>query len=278
MHTMEHRLTDTICSILLTDANVPASLSVPNNTDADTLRPKQGQKKKKRRKKKKKKSTISTQEIEAEPTSHPAHEAVEEATSDSTSLIVNNISSSEPSENDVLVEEAVLNSSVDLAVSKATLATDVSKESYLVKLSLEGDPSKPLVENNILDECFTALTNNSMARRIQRSYRISENSATEFDRRILQRRIQIIANYNWKYFDAGFYPGSHDTSYWKEIQNIRGKLCVGYKRSTDLTFWYNMGVERGLKSFEYNWILDSKTCLRMDTFETRHYPTMLDDM
>ena len=88
MNTMEHRLTKTINLVLLADANEPASLSVPNNTDADTLRPKQGQKKKKRRKKKKKTSKISTQEIEAEPTSLPAHDAVEDATSDSTSLIV----------------------------------------------------------------------------------------------------------------------------------------------------------------------------------------------
>ena len=42
-----------------------------------------------------------------------------------------------------------MNSSVDLAVSKATLATDVSKESYLVKLSLERDPSKPLISEEI---------------------------------------------------------------------------------------------------------------------------------
>ena len=42
-----------------------------------------------------------------------------------------------------------MNSSVDLTVSKATLATDVSKESYLVKLSLEGDPSKPLISEEI---------------------------------------------------------------------------------------------------------------------------------
>ena len=88
MNAMEHRLTTTINSVLLADANKPASSSVPDNTDADALRPKQGQKKKKKRKKKKKKSKISTQEIEEEPVSHPAHEAVEDATSDSTSLIV----------------------------------------------------------------------------------------------------------------------------------------------------------------------------------------------
>ena len=87
MTAMEHRLTNTINSVLLADANEPKSLSVPNNTDADTLRPKQGQKQKKRRKKKKKKSKISTQEIEAEPISHPAHKTVKDATSNSTSLV-----------------------------------------------------------------------------------------------------------------------------------------------------------------------------------------------
>ena len=66
--------------------------------------------------------------------------------------IVNDISSLEPSDNDVLAEEAVLNSSVDLAVSKAALATTVSKESYLVKLSLEGVPSKPLTSEDISDD------------------------------------------------------------------------------------------------------------------------------
>ena len=57
------------------------------------------------------------------------------------------LSSCEPS--DDLAEEKVLNSSVDLTVSKATLATNVSKESYLVKLSLEGDPLKPLISEEI---------------------------------------------------------------------------------------------------------------------------------
>ena len=148
IYALEHKLTDTINSVLLPDANKPASSSVPDNTDADAMCPTQGHKKKKRRKKRKKKSKISTQEIEAEPTSHPAHEAVENATSESTSLIVRtSLSPCTPS--DVLSEETVLNSSVDLAVSKATLATDVSKESYLVKLSLEGDPSKPLTAEKI---------------------------------------------------------------------------------------------------------------------------------
>merc|ERR1712238_157955 len=139
IYALEHKLTDTINSVLLPDANEPASSSAPDNTDADAMCPAQGHKKKKRKKKKKKKSKISTQPIEAEPTSLPAHEAVEDDTSDSTllidqdisssdtsdstSLIVNDIISSEPSENVVLAEEAVLNSSVHLAVSKATLAT-----------------------------------------------------------------------------------------------------------------------------------------------------------
>ena len=63
--------------------------------------------------------------------------------------LISNTSLSHCTPSDVLAEETVLNSSVDLAVSKATLATDVSKESYLVKLSLEGVPSKPLIHEDI---------------------------------------------------------------------------------------------------------------------------------
>ena len=144
-----------INSVLLPDANESASSSVPDNTDADTMCPAQGHKKKRRRKKKKKKSKISTDEIEIWANLTPLFmEIVKDATSestslidqdisssessDSTSMIVNDIISSEPSENVVLAKEAVLNSSVDLAVSKAALATDVSKESYLVKLFTRG--------------------------------------------------------------------------------------------------------------------------------------------
>ena len=195
MNTMEHRLTKTINLVLLADANGPTSSSVSDNTDADALRPNQGQKKKKR-KKKKKKSKISTQDIEAEPTSHPAHEAVEDATSDSTSLIVNDFSSSEPSENDVLAEETVLNSSVDLTVSKATLATDVSKESYLVKLSLEGDPSKPLTSGEIPAD----LTSLKPER---------------------QKCHRAITAFNWKYLENESYQGPNKEKYFKDLKILR---------------------------------------------------------
>ena len=61
MEAMEQRLTNNINSDLLAATTKPASLTVPNDTNAVALCPNQGQKKKKRRKKKKKKSISQEQ-------------------------------------------------------------------------------------------------------------------------------------------------------------------------------------------------------------------------
>jgi len=122
---------------------------------------------------------------------------------------------------DVLAEEAVLNSSTDLAVSKATLATDVSKESYLVKLSLVGVPSKPLDEDDIFDESLIALTKNSMARNVQRWYRLSKGGYDEQNRRCDQRCVKAITDFNWKYFKKGSYEGPNVEDFLEAVEFLR---------------------------------------------------------
>ena len=43
-------------------------------------------------------------------------------------------------------------------------------------------------------------------RNIQRWYRLGKGSIFEWDRRLLQKCIAIIATYNCTYFGSGFYP------------------------------------------------------------------------
>ena len=89
-----------------------------------------------------------------------------------------------------------MNSSVDLAVSKATLATDVSKESYLVKLSLEGDPSKPLISEEIP----------------------ADLTSLEPER---QKCNKAITAFNGKYLGNESYQGPNKEKYFKDFKILR---------------------------------------------------------
>ena len=70
------------------------------------------------------------------------------------------------------------------------------------------------------EEAIQALTKNSMARRIQRGWRLSARSFGEIKRGVAWRCVQAIANLNWKYFGSGNYQGHAEETYSEETAFI----------------------------------------------------------
>ena len=57
------------------------------------------------------------------------------------------------------------------------------------------------------DQRISTLTANSMARRLQRFWRLRAASFDKRNRRVAQLCVQAIANLNWKYYGTGYYKG-----------------------------------------------------------------------
>merc|ERR1711862_1013512 len=108
---------------------------------------------------------------------------------------------------------------------------------------------------------FKELMRNSFARRIQRLYRYGKGSKTEHARRTLQKCIQVIADYNWKYYGSGFHPFSHDCDYLTSFKLFRDHyIPTPEERKSDVKEWYpQWDAPKALKEFEdylgYWWMI-----------------------
>merc|ERR1711862_408898 len=91
------------------------------------------------------------------------------------------------------------------------------------------------------------------------------------DRRLLQKCITTIANYNWKYFGSGFYSGSDFNDYQTAAESIRSNLTP--VKDDDMEHWWNdYNVPSTLTLFEDCWKSKVDSFWEyLDGFEQRHY-------